>query len=85
MSDSHWMQAAVYAVVVAVSAVGYMLAQTAIDASRAKLPIMAYIDCLHKFETIVWPASAGEDLGLTVRPSGSEVCKDLSERLLVTD
>jgi hypothetical protein len=85
MTDSHWTRAAAYSTVVAVAAIGYVLAQTTIDASRAKLPIIAYIDCLQKFETIIWPSSPDREGGLSITPSGSAVCKDLSDRVPVAD
>lgn len=81
MSDSYWKSAVAYAGDIAVAALGYTLAQTTIDAGRARLPITAYIDCLQKFEMMDWPASADGTLGLNVRSSGSAVCKDLAQHV----
>ena len=85
MPDSYWKRAVAYDWVVAVAVIGYTLAHSTIDAGRARLTVMAYIDCLRKFETIDWPASTDGELGLSVRPSGSAVCKDLAQRVPVAD
>ncbi len=81
MSDSYWKSAVAYAGDIAVAALGYTLAQTSIDAGRARLPITAYIDCLQKFEMMDWPASTDGEFGLNVPLSGSAVCKDLAQRV----
>ena len=64
-----------------VAVASWAVAQTAIDLNRAKLPIVAYIDCLEKSATIEWPEQPGRiDSVLSPNPSGSAVCKELSSR-----
>ncbi len=81
MERSNWERAVAYAAVAIVAVASWAVAQTTIDAHRAKLPIVAYIDCLNKFATIEWPEQPGRLEGsLSPNPSGSEVCKDLASR-----
>lgn len=80
MNESIWARAAAYSAIAIIAFASWGTAQTIVDAKRAKLPIIAYIDCLQKFGTIEWQETPGRIDGPSRKPSGSEVCKELSSR-----
>ncbi|UCG64395.1 MAG: hypothetical protein JSW12_17450 [Deltaproteobacteria bacterium] len=74
MSEKLWVKAIAYVAAIAVIGVTYYLAQTAIDAHRASLPVKQYLDCIQQVSNFNWDQFPGE------KPSASEVCKDLTTR-----
>ncbi|NIM97972.1 MAG: hypothetical protein GTO24_07820 [candidate division Zixibacteria bacterium] len=74
MAEKHWGKAIAYAAVIAVAGITYYLAQTAIEANRAALPVRQYLDCIQRVSNFDWSKFPGE------KPSSSEVCKDLTTR-----
>ncbi len=76
MSDnSFWMRSAVQAVLIAVAAVSYYLAQTAINKRATELPVLTYLNCLNKAGTINWDKYGNP----ATHPSASEICGELSQ------
>ncbi len=65
---------AAYSAAIAVAALGYYFAQSRVNAHRAELPVIVYLDCLQKVGTINWEQIPGP------KPSSSEICKDLADR-----
>lgn len=80
MIESILVRSVAYSVVAIIAIGSWAIAQRNVDAHRAKLPIIAYIDCLQKFGSIEWPQPSGNLDGPPRNPSGSEVCKNLSNR-----
>ena len=74
MSENPWHRAASYSMAVAVAAVSYFFAQTAIDSRRATLPLIEYINCLDKLQNYDWSRFQGEE------PPVSDTCKTLASR-----
>lgn len=69
-----WQRVIGYAAIVVVAAASYYVAQTSINAHKASLPVLEYLDCLNKVGSYDWSKFPGE------KPSTSEVCKDLTSR-----
>ena len=81
MNESIWIRAAAYSAVAIIAVASWAVAQSTVDRTRAKLPIIAYMDCLEKFATIEWPEQPGTlDSVLSPNPSGGDVCKELASR-----
>lgn len=74
MAERQWTQVIAYALLIVLAGLTYYLAQRAIDANRAALPVQEYLDCIQKVSSFDWNKFPGE------KPSSSEVCKDLTTR-----
>ena len=74
MAEKQWGKAIALAVIVVALGVTYYLAQTAIDAHRATLPVQQYLECIQRVSNFNWGQYS------VPRPSAREVCKDLAER-----
>ena len=72
MAEYNWQQVAGYALVVAVAAGSYSVAQIAIDSRRATLPAIEYFECLNKFQNYDWSKFSGET------PPAGPTCKTLT-------
>lgn len=74
MPERVWQRAAGYAFVVAVAALSYYFAQTAIDSRRVALPVIEYINCLNKLQNHDWSGFQG------AKPPIGETCTALAGR-----
>lgn len=76
MADNgSWRRGAMNGALIALAALSYYVAQTSINARAAKLPVLAYLDCLNKAAAIDW-----SKYGVPTHPSGSEICGELTHR-----
>ncbi len=71
--EREWPRTIARAVLVIVAGATWIGVQTSIANTRARLPVVQYLECVQKVSNYDWSRVSGE------KPSASEVCENLAQ------